>query len=100
VIETVVGTGTSGYAGDGEQAIYAEIDLASNPLEGVGQAIAVDSRGNLFIADALNGRIRERSVSGVINTMDRFKLPLGVAVDAEGRVYVADGGDNRVFRIG
>jgi DNA-binding CsgD family transcriptional regulator/sugar lactone lactonase YvrE len=100
VIETVVGTGIPGYLGDGQQAIYSEIDLASNPLEGVGQALAVDSRGNLLVADALNGRIRERAVNGVISTIDRFKLPLGVAVDAEGRVYVADGGDNRVYRIG
>ena len=100
VIETVVGTGISGYLGDGEQAIYSEIDLAANPLEGVGQGLAVDSRGNLFIADALNGRVRERLVTGVISTVDRFKAPLGVAVDAEGRVFVADRDGNRVYRIG
>lgn len=100
VIETVVGTGSPGYLGDGKQAIYSEIDLAANPLDGVGQALAVDSRGNLFIADALNGRVRERSVTGVMSTIGRFKLPLGVAVDAEGRVYVADRDDNRVYRIG
>ena len=99
-IETVVGTGTAGYLGDGGQAVYAELDLAANPLDGIGQALAVDSRGNLFIADALNRRVRERDVGGVITTVAGFTRPLGLAVDSRGRIYVADGGDNRVYLVG
>jgi DNA-binding beta-propeller fold protein YncE len=60
----------------------------------------VDSRGNVFIADALNGRVRRLDVRGVISTIAVMKMPLGVAVDAQGLVYVADAGDSRVRRIG
>lgn len=99
-IETVAGTGVAGYLGDGHPGTTAELNLATNPLEGIGQGLGVDSRGNVFIADALNGRVRRLDVRGVISTIAVMKTPLGVAVDAQGLVYVADAGDNRVRRIG
>jgi len=99
-IETVAGTGVSGYLGDGRPGIYAELNLASNPLEGMGQSLAVDAQGDLFIADALNQRVRRLDLRGVITTMAQMRTPLGLAVDTQGRVYVADAEDNRVRRIG
>jgi DNA-binding CsgD family transcriptional regulator/sugar lactone lactonase YvrE len=99
-IETVAGTGVPGYLGDGRPAIYAELNLATNPLEGIGQGLAVDSRGDVFIADALNRRVRRLDVRGTISTIAQMRTPLGLAVDAQGAVYVADADDNRVSRIG
>jgi len=99
-IATVAGSGSSGYAGDGRSAIYAELHMATNPLEGIGQGLAVDSRGNVFIADALNHRVRRLDLKGVITTIAQMTTPLGLAVDAQGLLYVADADDNRVSRIG
>jgi DNA-binding CsgD family transcriptional regulator/sugar lactone lactonase YvrE len=99
-IGTVAGTGVPGYLGDGRPAIYAELNLATNPLEGIGQGLAVDSQGDVFIADALNRRVRRLDVTGMISTIAQMRTPLGLAVDAQGVVYVADADDNRVRRIG
>jgi DNA-binding beta-propeller fold protein YncE len=96
----VAGTGVPGYLGDGGPATNAELHLAANPLEGIGQGLAVDSQGIVFIADALNHRVRRIDVSGVITTLAQMDTPLGVAVDANGLVYVADADDNRVRRLG
>ena len=99
-ITTVAGTGVTGYRGDGRPATNAELNLATNPLEGIGQGLAVDAQGDVFIADALNRRVRRLDVSGTITTIAQMKTPLGLAVDAQGLLYVADAGDNRVRRIG
>jgi sugar lactone lactonase YvrE len=99
-IETVAGTGVPGYLGDGRPAIFAELNLATNPFQGIGQGLAVDSRGNVFIADALNRRVRRLDVDGTITTIAQMTTPLGLAVDAQGVVYVADADDNRVRRLG
>ncbi|HET9780590.1 MAG TPA: LuxR C-terminal-related transcriptional regulator [Candidatus Dormibacteraeota bacterium] len=98
-IETVAGTGVSAFGGDGGAAIFAELNLATNPLEGMGQALAVGPTGDVFVADAMNHRLRRLDVKGVLHTVVVMKTPLGVAVDAHGTVYVADGDDNRVVRI-
>jgi sugar lactone lactonase YvrE len=99
-IGAVAGTGVAGYGGDGRPAIYAELHLATNPLEGIGQGLAVDSQGDVFIADALNHRVRRLDVNGIISTLAQMNTPLGVAVDAQGLIYVADADDNRVRRLG
>ena len=62
VITTVAGNGTAGYSGDGGPATAAE-------LTGPG-GVAVDSAGDLFIADTDNDRIREVNLAtGVITTV-------------------------------
>ena len=82
--------------------------------DGVGSAasfeaptgIAVDSAGNLYVADAFNATIRKITSSGAVSTLAgtagtrgdadgpgssaQFNYPSGVAVDASGNVYVAD----------
>lgn len=110
VITTVAGDGTAGYAGDGDAATSAEL---ASPA-----SVAVDGNGNLYIADQGNQRIRMVAASdGVITTVAgtgvagysgdtgpapaaRLNGPSGVALDAQGRVYVADSGNHRVRVIG
>ncbi len=116
LITTAVGDGNAGFSGDGQPATAAHIDLASNPISGVGQPIAVDSKGNLYIADAQNHRLRRVDVHGTITTIAgsgvaggtgdggpasqaELNFPLGVAVDPFGVVYIADAGDNRLRTI-
>lgn len=98
-IATVAGTGIAAFGGDDGRAIFAELNLATNPLEGLGQGLAVGPTGDVFIADALNHRIRKLDVKGGIRTIAQLNTPLGVAVDPHGTVYVADADGNRVFRI-
>ena len=62
IITTVAGTGTAGYNGDGILAVDAQLYQPCG--------IAVDSIGNLFIADASNNRVRKVNVStGIITTI-------------------------------
>src|SRR5579862_6825496 len=59
-INTIAGSGTAGYAGDGAAATKAEL---SDPT-----GIALDSSGNLYIADSSNNVVRMVSTSGNITT--------------------------------
>ena len=115
-IESLAGTGIAGYSGDGGPASNAQLNLSSNPFEGIGQSLAVDPRGQVYIADGLNHRVRRVDVQRTITTIAggssagslgdggpalsaRLITPLGLAVDEQGAVYVADADDNRVRRI-
>ena len=108
VISTVAGTGTGGFSGDGGAADKSELN---NPV-----GVAVDSLGDLYIADAGNHRIRKVSLSGVISTVagtgtggfsgdggaaDKSELnnPVGVAVDSLGNLYIADSGNHRIRKV-
>ncbi len=100
VVTTVAGTGTVPYSGDGGPATSAQIH---DPL-----GVAVDSAGNIYIADELNSRIRKvTAATGIITTVagngtrgysgdggpatsGEVNWPYGVAVDGSGNVYVAD----------
>jgi sugar lactone lactonase YvrE len=99
-ITTVAGNGTHGFSGDGGPATSASL---WNP-----SGVAVDSAGNLYIADTDNKRIRKVS-GGMITTVagggaDGFlgdggpatsaslAFPSGVAVDSAGNLYIADWG--------
>ena len=107
-ISTIAGTGTPGYNGDGIQATSAEL---SNPI-----GVAVDSVGNIYIADTSNNRIRKVTVGGIISTIAgtgiagysgdggpatsaRLNTLLDVAVDLVGNVYIADAFNERTRKV-
>jgi hypothetical protein len=107
-IRLVAGNGREGYRGDHGPATRAELD---NP-----QGVAVNTLGDVFIADTVNNVIREVTPHGEISTFagsgragyrgdggpaDRAELtsPTGVAVDSLGNLYIADAGNNVVRRV-
>ncbi|MEV7194605.1 RICIN domain-containing protein [Streptomyces sp. NPDC093510] len=108
VISTVAGTGTAGFGGDGGAATAAHLNAPSG--------VAVDSSGVLYVAESSNHRVRKITADGVISTVvgngskgaggdggpaveAQLNGPLGVAVDAEGSLYIVDFGNNRVRKV-
>jgi len=113
-IQTVAGSGTAGYSGDGNAAIGAQLD---DPF-----GVFVDSHGNIFIADTDNSAIREVVAStGNIQTVAgtgtacanqssfcgdggpatgaQLDLPQGVFVDPLGNIFIADTFDSVVREV-
>ena len=107
-IHTIVGNGKAGHKGDGGAATEASLD---NP-----QGIAADRAGNLYIADTFNHVVRRVDTNGIISTFAgkeaglagdggpadkaQISLPLAVAVGPDGAVYISDGGNSRIRRVG
>jgi len=108
IISTVAGNGRYGFSGDGGPATSASL---ANPT-----GIALDATGSLYIADSYNNRIRKLSPAGIISTVAgggpsgslgdggpatsaSLKQPTGVAVDADGSLYIADSGNDRVRKV-
>ena len=106
-LTVIAGTGTFGFSGDGGPATSARL---ASPL-----GLAVDTTGNLFIADYDNNRIRKLTPNGVITTVagngtsvfggDNGAAtlagmgPTGVAVDATGNLFIADNDNHRVRKV-
>lgn len=108
VITVAAGTGTAGYGGDGQVAWLAQLNQPS--------ACALDSAGDLFIADTGNHRIRKVSATGIISTVAGtgaagsagdegpanaalLNGPRGIAVDGSGELFIGDTGNNRVREV-
>lgn len=79
IITTVAGNGTQGYSGDGGPATGAQLAF---PM-----AVAVDTSGNLYIADFFNYCVRKVNINGTISTLAQGNLVRGIAVDGDGNVY-------------
>jgi len=108
-ISTVAGSGTPGFGGDGAAATAAQLNT---PL-----SVALDASGNLYIADFSNNRVRKVTSGGTISTVAgngnsgysgdngpainaQLNTPTSVAVDGSGNLYIADGGNNVVRKVG
>lgn len=108
VITTVAGNGTRGFSGDGKPATSAQLNTPGG--------FAVDSSGNLYIADRDNQRIRKVGFDSIITTIAgngqigyggdngpalgaQFSSPTGIALDAAGNLYISDTSNGAVRRI-
>ncbi len=108
-IETVAGTGTAGYGGDGGPATAAALN---NPRD-----LALGPDGRLYVADELNHRVRAIDLStGFIETVAgngvegfggdggpapaaMLNRPAGLEFDGQGRLYIADTYNHRIRRV-
>lgn len=110
VIQSPVGNGTAGYAGDGALGTSAELN---SPL-----GVAVDPSGNFYIADSANQVIRKVTPADQISTVAgsnalgagysgdggppldaQLNTPSAVALDAAGNLYIADTGNNLIRKV-
>jgi sugar lactone lactonase YvrE len=103
-VTTLAGSGSPGSAdGAGTSASFRGPN-----------GLAVDSSGNVYVADRGNNRIRKITASGVVTTLAgsaspgsadgtgtaaSFNSPAGVALDGSGNLYVADSGNNKIRKI-
>ena len=109
VITTIAGTGQHRWSGDGGPATEAALNEPA--------ALVVDDRGNLYIADQSNNRVRKVDLnSGLITTVAGtgetgytgdgmpaaeagISGPSGLAIGPEGELYIADTFSGRIRRI-
>jgi sugar lactone lactonase YvrE len=89
-ITTVAGNGTAGYYGDGDLATNAKLNL-SQPLS---QQIALDSSGNLYIADSNNNRIRVVNMQTTAITVAGVTIQPGYIGTVAGNGMAGPSGDN------
>jgi sugar lactone lactonase YvrE len=86
VVTTLAGSG-GGYLADGTGAGASFY----NPY-----GVAVDSSGNVYVADTLNFRLRKITSEGVVTTIPNwsFQYPIGIAVDSAGILYIGQIGNS------
>lgn len=108
-INSIAGTGTAGYGGDGGAATLA---MLRSPAH-----VKVDASGNIYIADYLNQRIRKIDASGNISTVAgssgvggfagdggpataaQLFQPADVAIDGSGNIYISDYQNRRIRKV-
>jgi len=105
IITTIAGSSHTGFTGDGGPAAQATLTLPTS--------LAIDSVGNLYIADQNDWVVRRISTSGIITTVAgtgqpgtggdngpatkaQLSGPEGIAVDASGNLYIVDTGNQRI----
>ena len=108
IISVFAGTGRQGFDGDGGPATEALIFYPED--------VAVDTVGNVYIADDSNNRIRMVNPNGIITTvagsgiydfdsitgpaaLGKLRHPCGVAVDDKGSIYIADNRNHLVKKV-
>ncbi|MBI5559845.1 MAG: SMP-30/gluconolactonase/LRE family protein [Deltaproteobacteria bacterium] len=103
-VTTIAGASMPGYRdGSGKEAFF------SWPT-----GMALDSRGNIYVCDSNNNKIRRITPEGIVSTAagellpgsldgwglkSGFNFPTAVAVDRAGNIYVADSGNNKIRKI-
>ena len=107
-ITTIVGTGDRGYSGDGGPATEAAL---SEP-----RAVAVDSVGNVYIADSANGIVRRVAADGTISTVagippeadpssvdfsanQSITRPYALIAGLSGELFIADAWGDSILRL-
>lgn len=107
-IRTIAGTGLPGASGDGGAAVSAQLMSPAG--------LVADFLGNLYIADTGNNRVLKIGRDGVVNviagtsqagysgdsgpaTAAQLNAPQAIAIDADGTIYVADTGNNRIRKL-
>jgi trimeric autotransporter adhesin len=106
-LTVIAGNGTCGFGGDGGPAASANLSAPSG--------VAIDSAGNVFVADTGNNLVRKVTPAGIISTIAgggtgglgdggsatsaQLSSPFGIFVDAAGNIFIADSGDNRIREI-
>jgi streptogramin lyase len=78
VINTVIGTGVAGMSGDGGPGANAQLNTPNG--------VAVDTAGNVYIADYANSRIRKLLTSDFTQTIAGCGLPPACLDQSEGRL--------------
>jgi sugar lactone lactonase YvrE len=109
VIETIAGTGTAGYSGDGGPAVAAQVNNVKD--------LELGPDGRLYLADTDNHVVRAIDLgTGVIETVAgsgaagaeadglpareaQLNRPFGIAFDAAGALYIADTFNSRIVKI-
>jgi len=109
VISTIAGTGQHRWSGDGGPAIAAALNEPA--------ALAVDERGNLYIADQSNNRVRRVDMNtgliatvagtgetgytgdGMPATEAGISGPSGLTIGPDGDLYIADTFSGRIRRV-
>jgi trimeric autotransporter adhesin len=107
LITTIAGNGIYGFSGDGGQATAASFMTP--------KGICFDKSGNLYVVDEENNNVRKIDMNGIISTIAgttfgysgdggpatsaQLKMPLGIAADDIGNIYIADFYNNRVRKI-
>ncbi len=105
---TIAGSGMAEYYGDGGPATLARL---AEP-----QGVALDKSGSLYISDSFNDRIRKVAPDGTISTVAgsaqrgfagdgglgidaQLFIPMGLAVDASGNLYIVDEGNHAIRKL-
>jgi DNA-binding beta-propeller fold protein YncE len=117
VIETVVGVGDPGFAGDGGPPLEAQLSLPTGSNPQPAGTLTIDAQGRLYIADTLNHRIRRVDFAadlietvvgdgearfagdGGPATQASIQNPRDLAIGPDGRLYIADELNHRVRAV-
>ncbi|MDY6992011.1 MAG: NHL repeat-containing protein [Pseudomonadota bacterium] len=108
IITTIAGDGNEGFGGDGQTATLAQLN---NP-----EAIALDNQGHFYIADRDNHRIRKLDAQGILTTVAgdgnegysgdgglaveaQLNDPVGISIDSQGNLYIADMDNHRIRKV-
>jgi len=108
IISTIAGTGAAGYNGDGITAVSARLNGPSD--------IAIDTAGNIYVADRFNYRVRKIGLTGFITTVagngtavapvfggpataSSVGYPFRIALDNKGNLFIASYADWHVMEV-
>jgi sugar lactone lactonase YvrE len=108
-VSTIAGDGSQGYSGDGGPATSAVTNLPSD--------VVIDNSGNIYFSELTNCVVRKIATDGTITTIAgvvgncsfdgdggpasvaKLDFPAGLAVDANGNLYISDRGNHRIRKV-